>query len=101
MLKVALATYSGNPQLCDDDRLLLPEFDRAGVSCTIAVWDDPTINWMTFDAVVLRSCWDYHLRPQSFIAWLKMLDAWMWPSSMRFPRCSVILTSDIFERSTR
>jgi hypothetical protein len=75
MLKVALATYSGNPQLCDDDRLLLPEFDRAGVSCTIVVWDDPTVNWMTFDTVVLRSCWDYHLRPQSFIAWLKALDS--------------------------
>jgi hypothetical protein len=49
MLKVALATYSGNPQLCDDDRLLSPEFDRAGVSCTIAVWDDPTMTSDIFD----------------------------------------------------
>ena len=53
MLKVALATHSGDPRLCDGDRILLPEFERAGVDCAIAVWDDvvikPTVSASAFE----------------------------------------------------
>ena len=32
------------------------------------------IDWAAFDALVLRSCWDYHLRPVQFRDWLDALD---------------------------
>ena len=30
--------------------------------------------WASFDAVVIRSCWDYHLRAQEFAEWLERLE---------------------------
>jgi glutathione synthase/RimK-type ligase-like ATP-grasp enzyme len=39
------------------------------------VWDDPSVPWESFDAIVLRSCWDYHLRIDEFTAWLARLEA--------------------------
>jgi glutathione synthase/RimK-type ligase-like ATP-grasp enzyme len=32
-------------------------------------WDDPAVDWTTFDAVVLRSTWDSVDRPAEFLAW--------------------------------
>jgi glutathione synthase/RimK-type ligase-like ATP-grasp enzyme len=72
---VALATYLGAPELAPDDRLLAAALDRAGVRTTPAVWSDASVDWTTFDAVVIRSCWDYHRRHAEFMAWLDRLDA--------------------------
>ena len=33
------------------------------------------MDWKAFDAVLLRSCWDYHLRPAAFARWLDGLEA--------------------------
>ena len=62
MNKVALVSYAGCPELTDDDRLLLPALRHLGVQAKCAVWDAP-VDWTEFDQVILRSCWDYHLRP--------------------------------------
>ena len=32
-------------------------------------WDDPTVSWGRFDAVLLRSTWDYMDRLPEFLAW--------------------------------
>lgn len=34
-----------------------------------AHWDDPRVDWASFDAVVVRSCWDYITRRDEFLAW--------------------------------
>jgi len=73
-IPVALATYPGAPDLAPDDRLLVPALERIGIEGTPAVWSDPSIAWREFDAVVLRSCWDYHLRFTEFQAWLRALE---------------------------
>jgi glutathione synthase/RimK-type ligase-like ATP-grasp enzyme len=72
---VALATYAGAPELAPDDRLLAAALDRAGIRPMPAVWSDASVNWKAFDAVVIRSCWDYHRRHDEFMAWLDHLDA--------------------------
>jgi glutathione synthase/RimK-type ligase-like ATP-grasp enzyme len=46
-----------------------------GVEVVPALWDDPAIDWAAFDAVVLRSMWDYHRRIQEFRAWLDKLES--------------------------
>lgn len=33
------------------------------------VWDDPSVDWSTYEAVVVRSCWDYIARREEFLAW--------------------------------
>jgi hypothetical protein len=35
------------------------------------VWDDRKVDWSTFDLVVVRSTWDYSLRHNEFIRWLR------------------------------
>lgn len=37
---------------------------------SVVDWDDLSIDWSTFHAVVIRSTWDYHRRPQEFMDWL-------------------------------
>lgn len=73
--RIALATYEQAPGLAPDDQLLLPRLDEAGIDAEPAVWSDKTVIWETFDGVVIRSCWDYHLHIQQFKSWLARLDA--------------------------
>jgi glutathione synthase/RimK-type ligase-like ATP-grasp enzyme len=73
MKQIALVSYAALPELTDDDRLLIPAFARRGVCAVPVVWD-ADINWRQFDRVVLRSCWDYHLRLGEFLTWLEHLE---------------------------
>jgi glutathione synthase/RimK-type ligase-like ATP-grasp enzyme len=70
---VALATCSVVPELDDDERLVIPALASLGVSATPAVWDDPAVDWSTFELVVLRSAWDYAERRDEFLRWCAAL----------------------------
>ena len=37
------------------------------------MWSSPGVIWRDFDAVVVRSCWDYHRRVDEFFVWLDRL----------------------------
>lgn len=73
--RVALVTCASIPELTDDDRPLLGELWTLGIKAEPAVWDDPSVDWKSFDAAVIRSTWDYHLNPVSFAAWLARLES--------------------------
>jgi glutathione synthase/RimK-type ligase-like ATP-grasp enzyme len=73
--RIALATYEGAPDLAPDDQLLLAALVAAGTDAEPAVWSSGAVIWETYDAVIIRSCWDYHRRPGEFRAWLDRLDA--------------------------
>jgi glutathione synthase/RimK-type ligase-like ATP-grasp enzyme len=75
MRRVALATYESAPDLAPDDQLLVPALARVGVRAEPAVWSDASLAWESYDAVVIRSCWDYHLRVAEFFAWLDRLES--------------------------
>jgi glutathione synthase/RimK-type ligase-like ATP-grasp enzyme len=68
-MRVALATSAALPDLDADDRPLVPAFLERGVSAEPVVWDDVDVDWSTFDAVVIRSTWDYSDRRDHFVAW--------------------------------
>jgi hypothetical protein len=72
--QVALATYAREPQLTPDDALLVPAFARLGVGTRAVPWDDPGTDWMAFDAVLVRSTWDYHLKLPRFLEWTSRLE---------------------------
>jgi glutathione synthase/RimK-type ligase-like ATP-grasp enzyme len=74
-MRVALVTCGKVPDLTDDDRLLPPALAAQGVQAEAVVWDDPAVAWGSFDRLVLRSVWDYHLRPDAFSAWLTAREA--------------------------
>jgi len=70
---VVLATSAAYADLSPDDRLLRDALARRGVPTSVRVWSDAAA-WLGPPAlVVLRSCWDYHLRLDEFLAWLDAL----------------------------
>lgn len=75
MRRVALVTYDARPEPTDDDRLLADALSARGVSVDAMPWSDSTARWNAFDAVVVRSCWDYFRRADEFHAWLDRLEA--------------------------
>lgn len=53
-----------------DARPLLRALHARGAEARAVDWADPEVDWADFDLVVLRSPWDYSLRPAEFDAWL-------------------------------
>lgn len=73
MPRVALVTSSKLPNLTADDRLLLAPLAARGIQAEPAIWDYDTVDWSSYDAIVLRSTWDYHLKPNEFLRWIYSL----------------------------
>jgi glutathione synthase/RimK-type ligase-like ATP-grasp enzyme len=71
---IALVTYSGEPTLTADDRLLQAALADEGCIATPVNWD-AAVAWETFDAIIIRSPWDYYKRYGEFTAWLERLEA--------------------------
>lgn len=68
--RVALATASSLPTPDDDELLLLPLMPGT----ELAAWDDPTVDWAAFDAVILRSTWNYTEKLPEFLEWIAHVD---------------------------
>lgn len=67
---VLFATYAAQAGLTEDDRLFAGALERRGVRVCAVRWDDPAAAWSSAAAVVIRSTWDYHLRPREFLDWV-------------------------------
>ncbi len=37
------------------------------------MWDDPSIDWSAFDAVLIRTTWDYQEKREAFVEWAERL----------------------------
>lgn len=73
--RVALVTCAALPELDDDDRLVHASLAARGVTAEAVVWDDPAVDWGSYDLVVLRSPWDYPSRRDDFVAWAATVPA--------------------------
>ncbi len=71
MKRIALATCAALPDLDPDEQLLLEPLRALGVDARPAIWDDATIDWASFDLVVIRSTWEYVARRAEFLAWTR------------------------------
>jgi len=67
---VALVTAEGYPELDEDLAPLMAACRSAGLTVSTPIWDDPSVDWSTFDLAVLRSTWDYMQRVDEFLRWL-------------------------------
>jgi glutathione synthase/RimK-type ligase-like ATP-grasp enzyme len=70
-LKVALVTARSARGLDEDEPPLHLAFQTAGCEVEIAEWDDPKVDWGSFDVSLLRSAWDYCERIGEFLAWVE------------------------------
>ena len=66
---MALATCASRPFEHDDTPALLDALTDLGVDPSAQVWDDPRVDWPSYDLVVVRSTWDYTGRREEFLAW--------------------------------
>ncbi len=73
-MRIALATAIAAWEQDDDLPPLLAAFERAGIAAQALAWDDPTVSWSRFDAVLLRSTWDYAVRRDEFLDWCARVD---------------------------
>jgi glutathione synthase/RimK-type ligase-like ATP-grasp enzyme len=88
-MRIALATSKDWPNLAPDDRMLLRPLADRGFKAEPAVWSDANYPWQDCDAVVIRSCWDYHLHSEKFLHWIASLElngcnVWNSPATIRW-----------------
>ncbi|HSK95591.1 MAG TPA: hypothetical protein VK891_03160, partial [Euzebyales bacterium] len=57
-----------------DEPLLTAALRAQAVEADVVVWDDPTLDWASWDLTVIRSTWDYPRRPGEFLAWARHVD---------------------------
>jgi glutathione synthase/RimK-type ligase-like ATP-grasp enzyme len=88
-LPIALVTYTGLPGLSADDQLLLAPLAARGVRAEPAAWDDPGVVWDSYDALVIRSTWNYHTAYDAFLSWIARVETlgvpiWNPPAILRW-----------------
>lgn len=66
---IAIASCRQLPAGDADDQLLVAALTELGLTATVRAWTDEDVDWGAFDATVIRSTWDYTLRPAEFLAW--------------------------------
>lgn len=71
MTRVALVTAEAARGTDDDETPLLDALIWSGIEASVVAWDDRTVDWATFDLVVVRSTWDYVARQNEFVRWLR------------------------------
>jgi glutathione synthase/RimK-type ligase-like ATP-grasp enzyme len=93
LIDIALATCALLPDLDEDERLVIPELAARGLVAEPRVWDDPSVQWDAFRAVVVRSTWDYSDRHAAFLEWcakprllLNTLPVIAWNTDKRYLR---------------
>jgi glutathione synthase/RimK-type ligase-like ATP-grasp enzyme len=74
-MKIALVTAIAAYSLDEDLAPLQQALETTGFEVQILAWDDPSVSWSRFDAVLLRSPWDYTERLGEFLAWAERVDA--------------------------
>jgi glutathione synthase/RimK-type ligase-like ATP-grasp enzyme len=72
--RIALANSADHAELHPHDLPLAAALRTAGLEPVAEVWTDPSVDWSSYDAVLLRSVWDYHVRHLEFTEWLGQLD---------------------------
>ncbi|MFV0632881.1 ATP-grasp domain-containing protein [Demequina sp.] len=63
--RIAIVTTVELPVPDADEELLLPHLPEA----ELVGWDNPEIDWASYDVAVLRSTWNYTDRLDEFLAW--------------------------------
>lgn len=94
---VAFVTYAVAPTLTADDALAVQPLAERGVTVVPAIWTDETVDWSAFDAIVLRSPWEYYREPERFFTWLDRIEAtgvpvWNSPATVRWNARKTYLT---------
>jgi O-ureido-D-serine cyclo-ligase len=68
--RIAIVTAAAARDLDEDLPPLVAALrTQAEIRHDVVDWDDPAVDWASFDLVVLRSAWDYSQRLDEFLDW--------------------------------
>jgi glutathione synthase/RimK-type ligase-like ATP-grasp enzyme len=70
-MRLAFATCADLPEGDADDALLVEAVAARGADVAWRLWDDEGVDWAAYDAVLVRSTWDYQRRRGEFLAWAR------------------------------
>ncbi|HET7844720.1 MAG TPA: hypothetical protein VFL14_11255, partial [Xanthomonadales bacterium] len=74
MQRLAIAVSREYDRYHPDDLPLIELLPRRGFKPEPCVWNDPNVDWSAFDAVLIRTIWDYYRRYPEFLSWLGRLE---------------------------
>jgi glutathione synthase/RimK-type ligase-like ATP-grasp enzyme len=72
--RICFVTCGRWPEISESDRLAQQALEARGAVVEGRPWDVPGTTFDGFDAVILRSNWEYHLAPARFRDWLDGLE---------------------------
>jgi glutathione synthase/RimK-type ligase-like ATP-grasp enzyme len=72
--QIAFVTYQKHPEITNDDALAVNALGKLNIRVAGTPWNKSGVDWRRYDAVVLRSCWDYYHHHEQFLAWINFLD---------------------------
>jgi glutathione synthase/RimK-type ligase-like ATP-grasp enzyme len=76
--RIAFASYTPeNPEWeshYEDEKLLRDPLAQRGIQVDTVAWTDEHADWSQYDAVIIRSVWDYYHHYPAFLAWLNSLE---------------------------
>jgi glutathione synthase/RimK-type ligase-like ATP-grasp enzyme len=67
--RIAIATCLSLPVGDGDDQPLVDVLRRRGFEVHFVPWDQPDVEWSSFDATVIRATWNYTAHREQFLAW--------------------------------
>jgi glutathione synthase/RimK-type ligase-like ATP-grasp enzyme len=72
VIRIAIATSKS--ELPTSDQALAIALAEQAFYARPVIWSRTQQDWQEFDVVMVRSCWDYHLRVEEFLAWIALLE---------------------------
>lgn len=73
--RICFVTSNAFPEMTPDDLLAATALREGGAKVGPAIWTDRSIRWRDYDAIIIRSPWDYHLQAEQFRELLTVLES--------------------------
>jgi glutathione synthase/RimK-type ligase-like ATP-grasp enzyme len=73
-MKTAIATCSEKPNFTLSDRKFASALEHRGIEVSAMIWNLPNAQMSGLDAIIIRSTWDYHRHPESFLNWIASVE---------------------------
>lgn len=73
-MKIAYVSCQSLPEPDIDEIPLVEGLKAAGHDASVAGWDDESVDWASFDAILIRATWNYAWHLDAFRAWIARAD---------------------------
>lgn len=83
--QLALVTSAVYADIHPDDAGLVAALRGHGIEPVACVWNDPSVDWTRFDALLVRTTWDYFRYYDKFLAWYDQVETLGLPIANELP----------------